>query len=684
LELEILAKALVEVSTARYNAAPVILGPIEPGASFQPVVNPSDSGDVIGEVADATAAQVAQAALAADKYAAVWAATPPRERARLLTAAARAFEENMPTLLGLLVREAGKSLPNAVGEVREAVDFLRYYAAEIDSNLTPDNHRPLGPVVCISPWNFPLAIFTGQIAAALAAGNPVLAKPAEETPLIAALAITLMHRAGIPAGALQLLTGAGEIGAAMVADPHIEGVMFTGSTDVAKAIQRSLAGRQSKHGQPITLVAETGGQNALVVDSSAHVEQVVGDILASAFDSAGQRCSALRVLCVQDDIADLVLERLKGAMAQLTIGRPDALSADIGPVISPAAMAMIEDHVKAMEQAGHKIFRMTIPEGVSPGYFVAPTVIEIDHLDQLKREVFGPVLHVLRYRRNDLGDLLSEINGTGFGLTFGVHSRIEETISYVRGRAPAGNIYVNRNMIGAVVGVQPFGGHGLSGTGPKAGGPLILPRLLADFPEEAGRRFSWTKSAGKVVPGAKAWCDWLVQSGWTDEAARCSTYLAQSKLGFETELPGPVGETNLYELEARGAVLCLPETRFGMALQIGAALATGNRVLVTVPDALKPLLASLPQNLLEHVLRVEDWSAALFDAVLLEGNAAKLAQVSQQLAARSGPIIGVQRVDGADLAAHRQDYRLDWLLIERSISINTAAAGGNASLMTIG
>ena len=680
LELKELAKELTTANAGPYRAEPILAVPGTPGL-FRKLVNPADFADMLGECADAQLPQVEQAVAAAIEAGPAWAAMPARERARILRATADLFESDKGVLLNLAVREAGKSLPNAVGELREAVDFLRYYAAEIEAGFDPGTHRPLGPIVCISPWNFPLAIFTGQVAAALAAGNPVLAKPAEETPLIAHEAVKLMHEAGVPAGALQLLTGAGEIGAALVAAQGIQGVMFTGSTEVAKYIQKSLSGRTTPLGQPIPLVAETGGQNALVVDSSAHVEQVVGDILSSAFDSAGQRCSALRLLCLQEDVADLVVERLKGALAELRIGRPDDLAIDIGPVISETAKGLIESHVAGMS----KVYRLPLTLDLAKqGWFVAPAVIEIDSIDQLKREVFGPVLHVLRFRRNDLGDLLNEISATGYGLTFGVHSRIEETINYVRSRAPAGNIYVNRNMIGAVVGVQPFGGHGLSGTGPKAGGPLILRRLLAELPEDGGRRFSWVAAAGRSAPAAKLWCDWLIQSGWADEAARCGTYLTRSKLGFETELPGPVGESNLYRLEARGTVLCLPQSRFGLAAGIGAALATGNHVLVSLPEALKPLLATLPPALADHVLRVEDWRAALFDAVLVEGDAALLSGVAAELAARPGPIVAVQRANGADLAEQREDYRLDWLLRERSVSINTAAAGGNASLMTIG
>jgi len=676
-----LSGGLVSASAEKFQAGPILAMPVR-GGPARVLLNPSDRRECLGDCVDAAPADIAMALTHACAAAPDWQAVPPAERARLLRAASDLFEQNHAVLLALLVREAGKSLANAVGELREAVDFLRYYAAEIEVDTA--SHAALGVVLCISPWNFPLAIFTGQIAAALAAGNVVLAKPAEETPLIAAQAICLLHQAGIPPAALQLLTGAGETGAALVAAPEVQGVMFTGSTEVAKAIQQSLSERVRPDGQPVTLIAETGGQNAMVIDSSAHVEQVVADVLASAFDSAGQRCSALRLLCVQEEIADLLLQRLRGAMNELVIGRPDDLATDIGPVISATARDLIERHVASLRKAGHKTFRLPVPASLSDGHFVAPTLIEIDSLAVLRREVFGPILHVLRFRRNDLGDLLADIRATGYGLTFGVHSRIEETVAYVTARAPAGNIYVNRNMIGAVVGVQPFGGQGLSGTGPKAGGPLILRRLLVQAPADRMRGFSWIRqAAGRATPG-KAWCDWLVQSGWTDEAARCADYLASSKLNFETELPGPVGESNLYRLDPRGTVLCLPETRFGLALQVGAALATGNHVLLCAPATLRPLVAALPTALQERVLLVETWEAVLADAVLLEGDADRTRSVNRQLAFRVGPIIGLQSFSSDDLASGRADYCLDWLLSERSISVNTAAAGGNASLMTIG
>ncbi|HEY5299507.1 MAG TPA: bifunctional proline dehydrogenase/L-glutamate gamma-semialdehyde dehydrogenase PutA, partial [Acetobacteraceae bacterium] len=442
------------------------------GGATRAIRNPADRRDVVGHVVDSTPETVNAAFGRAAAAAPLWAATPPTERAACLLRAADLLEARMRPLLGLIVREAGKSLADAVGEVREAVDFLRYYAVAVRAGFDNATHRPLGLVVCISPWNFPLSIFSGQVAAALAAGNAVLAKPAEETPLIAAQAVSLLHEAGVPRGAVRLLPGAGEVGAALVGDARTQGVAFTGSTDVARLIRRQLADRLSPAGEPIPLIAETGGQNALIVDSSALAEQVVADVLMSAFDSAGQRCSALRVLCVQEEVADRVVAMLKGAMAELSVGNPDRLSTDVGPVITEEARRGIEAHVRAMRDAGHPVFALKLPEECRHGTFVAPTLIELSSLSELTHEVFGPVLHVLRYRRDDLDAVMAAIGATGYALTFGLHTRIDETIAHVADRVAAGNVYVNRNLIGAVVGVQPFGGHGLSGTGPKAGGPL--------------------------------------------------------------------------------------------------------------------------------------------------------------------------------------------------------------------
>jgi RHH-type proline utilization regulon transcriptional repressor/proline dehydrogenase/delta 1-pyrroline-5-carboxylate dehydrogenase len=401
------------------------------------------------------------------------------------------MERNMPTLMALAVREAGKTVSDAVAEVREAVDFCRYYAcrcrrdfaAPLSLNGPTGERNELslhgrGVFVCISPWNFPLAIFTGQVSAALAAGNAVVAKPAEQTSLIAHHAVTLMHEAGIPANVLQLLPGDGStVGAPLVNHPLVGGVAFTGSTETARAIHKTLA---NKSGPIVPLIAETGGQNAMIVDSSALREQVVTDAIASAFQSAGQRCSALRVLYLQSDIADKTVEMLTGAMAEIKIGDPARLSTDVGPVIDAAALEMLEAHAARMAKEARLIYQCDLGSDCDRGTFFAPRAFEIQSIGQLEREVFGPVLHVIRYRASELDAVIDDINATGYGLTVGLHSRIDSTIDYIHARLKVGNTYVNRNQIGAVVGVQPFGGEGLSGTGPKAGGPRYLYRFATE------------------------------------------------------------------------------------------------------------------------------------------------------------------------------------------------------------
>ncbi|MBL6458244.1 trifunctional transcriptional regulator/proline dehydrogenase/L-glutamate gamma-semialdehyde dehydrogenase [Belnapia sp. T6] len=647
--------------TALLRAEP-LLGDGPAQGEAREVRNPADRRDLVGHVVEAGDAVVDAALAQAEAAAPGWAATPLAERAAVLERAADLMEARLDALLGPIVREAGKSLPNAVGEVREAVDFLRYYAAQA-RGFGPE-HRPLGPVACISPWNFPLAIFTGQVAAALAAGNPVLAKPAEEVPLIAALAVALLREAGAPPAILQLLPGDGRVGARLVADPRVQGVMFTGSTAVARLIQRQLADRLGPAGAPVPFIAETGGQNALVVDSSALAEQVVADVIASAFDSAGQRCSALRLLCLQEDVADRVLAMLRGALAELAIGRPDRLETDIGPVITEDARAGIQAHVEAMRRAGRPVHALPLPEACRRGSFVAPTIIEIAGVAELEREVFGPVLHVLRFRREAMDALMRDINATGYGLTFGVHSRIDETIARLTDGAAAGNIYVNRNLIGAVVGVQPFGGHGLSGTGPKAGGPLYLRRLLAAAPAEP------PLPATRPLPALEAFTEWLRGQGRTELAERCTRQGMVARPGLEMELPGPVGERNLYALHPRGTVLCRAATEDGVMLQVAACLATGNLARV------EALPGNLPPALARRVLPAQGDGIEGCQAVLFEGEAAALRRLALAVAAAEGPIRPI-------LTPEDGFYRLDMLMAERSVSTNTAAAGGNASLMSL-
>lgn len=688
-QLRDLAAAFDAAARESWSAGPMLAADTQ-GAEPAPVTNPADRSDGVGHVRDATVDDVDTALAAAAQGAAAWAATPPAERARLLEAAADSLEGDMPRLMGVLVREAGKTASNAIAEVREAVDFLRYYAREVRDHFDNTTHVPLGPVVCISPWNFPLAIFTGQVAAALAAGNVVLAKPAEQTPLVAAEAVRALWAAGVPRSAVQLLPGPGAVvGARLVADPRVQGVLFTGSTEVARLLQKSVAGRVNAAGRPIPLIAETGGQNAMVVDSSALAEQVVNDVLTSAFDSAGQRCSALRVLCVQEEAADRVLEMLLGAMAELRVGNPARLSTDVGPVIDQEAKDAIDRHVQRMRGLGRRVHQVSghSEHPLHAGTFVLPTVIEIDGIAELEREVFGPVLHFVRYRREELDGLVGQVNATGYGLTMGLHTRIDETIARVVDAAHAGNVYVNRNMVGAVVGVQPFGGEGLSGTGPKAGGPLYLYRLLQRRPDDVLAR-ALASDAGAAAIDAppsdgalQALAQWAAGPGVAHAglAAACARFARLARPGASVELPGPTGERNIYSLVPRSQVLCLAADDADRLVQLAAVLAAGSRAVWPV-DA-RDVAQRLPASVQARIAFARDWSApeAAYDAVLLHGSAQDLADVQQRLAQREGPVVSVERLQPGSV-----DVPLERLVVERALSINTAAAGGNATLMTIG
>ncbi|MDE2302395.1 MAG: bifunctional proline dehydrogenase/L-glutamate gamma-semialdehyde dehydrogenase PutA [Sphingomonadales bacterium] len=657
--LTALGERLVASNAQALRAEP---GPGEPVSQR----NPADRDDIIGTIRIADVAAIAEAMARARAAQPGWAATPVAARARCLERAADALQKAMPDLLGLIVREAGKSLPNAIAEVREAIDFLRYYAAEARVTLAGDV-APLGLVVCISPWNFPLAIFTGQIAAALVAGNCVLAKPAEEVPLIAAAGIAILHGAGIPAEVLQFLPGDGRVGAALVARPETAGVLFTGSGEVARLIARELA---THRGAPIPFVAETGGQNAMIVDSSALAEQVTGDVIASAFDSAGQRCSALRVLCLQEDIAGRQLAMIEGALAELSLGNPARLSTDIGPVITAEAKRGIETHIERMRQQGCRVTRLALPEECGNGHFVAPTIIEIARIADIGREVFGPVLHVLRYARDELDAVIAAINATGYGLTFGLHTRLDESIAHVTARIAAGNLYVNRNTIGAVVGVQPFGGRGLSGTGPKAGGPLYLARLVTGAPHPA------LPGAARPDAAAGALAEWLAAAGDGAGARAVRAAIAEALVGHAGELPGPVGETNRYALRPRGAVLLVAHSRAGLIAQLGATLAAGNDAVIA-GRTLAGDFAALPRAVAARLCWTDGIAAVpACTAVLLEAGRDHRALLAA-LAAGEGPLPLVQQANAAGA------YRADWLVEEQSISINTAAAGGNARLMAL-
>ncbi|WP_206862412.1 bifunctional proline dehydrogenase/L-glutamate gamma-semialdehyde dehydrogenase PutA [Lysobacter changpingensis] len=488
-QLRTLADQINAAARSEWRATPLVPGANVTGPQIA-VTNPADRRQTVGQWQAADSATVEKALQNAVAAHDAWNMTPAASRAAILEHAADLLEQRMPQYIALCTREAGKSIPDGVAEVREAVDFLRYYAAQArkqfaieplpgptgESNTLQLSGR--GVFVCISPWNFPLAIFAGQIAAALAAGNSVIAKPAEQTNLIGYYAVKLLHEAGVPEAVVQFLPGDGAtVGAALTKDPRIAGVAFTGSTDTARAINRALAARDAAIG---VLIAETGGQNALIADSSSLPEQVVKDAIASAFTSAGQRCSAARVLFVQDDIADKVTTMLAGAMAELKVGDPGLLSTDVGPVIDEDALKMLRDHAERMDREATKVAEVALDADAANGSFFAPRAYTLKSLDQLHKEIFGPVLHVIRWKADQLDAVIDQINATGYGLTLGIHSRIDETIERIASRIKVGNCYVNRNQIGAVVGVQPFGGQNLSGTGPKAGGPHYLPRFATE------------------------------------------------------------------------------------------------------------------------------------------------------------------------------------------------------------
>ncbi len=521
-DLDEIEAARAPFATAEFNAKPLIAGTLQDGGPRYTARNPSRHDDTLGEVVQATPEDVKTALEAAR----AWDADASL-RAQVLRRAADLYEENFGEAFAILAREAGKSQLDAVGELREAVDFLRYYASQAETLKAPAR----GVFACISPWNLPMAIFTGQIAGALAAGNGVLAKPAEQTPFIASLATRLLHEAGVPRDVLQLLPGEGAtVGAALTSDPRVAGVAFTGSTETALVIRRAMA----RHLAPdAPLIAETGGLNAMIVDSTALPEQAVRDVLASSFQSAGQRCSALRCLYVQEDIAEEFKTMLFGAMDELSLGDPWHLSTDVGPVIDSEAHAQIRAYVDQARAAGRVLHERDAPEG---GYFIAPVVIGVDGIKSLEREVFGPVLHLATYRAADLDKVIADVNRTGYGLTFGLHTRIDTRVQHVVERVTAGNIYVNRNQIGAVVGSQPFGGEGLSGTGPKAGGPHYLTRF--------------TKGEDAAKPAEV------------------------------TDMPGPTGESNRLRHVKRPPLLCLGPDRAQAEAQAAAVRALGGEARI--------------------------------------------------------------------------------------------------------
>ncbi|RKF14143.1 bifunctional proline dehydrogenase/L-glutamate gamma-semialdehyde dehydrogenase PutA [Roseovarius spongiae] len=617
--LDAIDAARAPFASHEWQAAPLLAGEASPETPGD-VINPADPADSPGTVAHASAADI-ETALANAKP---WEATP-EERARVLNKVADLYEENFGEIFAILHREAGKSQLDAVAELREAVDFLRYYAANAPE--TP----PVGVFTCISPWNFPLAIFTGQISAALAAGNAVLSKPAEQTPILAHFAVTLMHEAGVPRAALQLLPGGGEVGAALTSDARVDGVAFTGSTATAMKIRAAMAEHLAP-GAP--LIAETGGLNAMIVDSTALPEQAVQAIIESAFQSAGQRCSALRCLYVQEDIAEDFLTMLRGAMDAVVIGKPWDLSTDCGPVIDETARRGIAEHIQAARADGRLMHELKTPNA---GTYVAPTLIRVNGINDLEREVFGPVLHYATFDGEDLDAVIDAINATGYGLTFGLMTRIDDRVQHVTERVHAGNIYVNRNQIGAIVGSQPFGGEGLSGTGPKAGGPHYLPRFTARPAPDAAGEWSGDMPAGDVQKAL-------------DKTATHPITPREALV-----LPGPTGESNRLTTHHRAPLLCMGPGREAADAQARAVTELGGVATVATGHVDPEALATLTG----------------LSGAIWWGDGETGRDYALALSRRSGPILPL--ITGLPDTGHA--------LHERHVCVDTTAAGGNAALL---
>lgn len=694
------------------------------------VHNPARRNEVIGYHVYDTPEQMRTKLEVANATFESWSQTAVTERADLLRHTADILERHIDELIALCIKEAGKIPQDGIDEVREAVDFCRYYAAQAEALCVDERLSSRGVVLCISPWNFPLAIFLGQVVAAAVTGNTVLAKPAEQTSLIALRAIELMESVGLPAGVIQPIISDGKpVGDTLLPDERIKAVMFTGSTQTGSHIARSLAERG---GDQIPLIAETGGQNCMIVDSTALPEQVVDDVVSSGFQSAGQRCSALRVLFIQEDVADQIIDMLIGAMKELEIGDPAMLSTDVGPVIDEKALASLTNHVAYLKDKGTLLHVCKTPD--ENGTFFAPRLYEIDDISVLQQEVFGPCVHVIRFKGEDLNKTIDIINSTGYGLTMGIHSRIDERAVDLARRSRAGNVYINRNMIGAIVGSQPFGGRGLSGTGPKAGGPNYLTRLMVenatpkaltddDVPDtdkalnsndesyDAAKRLmaqagevedSWRLtdlndrvSAVRQLLAKIAKVD-IVEELADDlnstlAAARSQIIKIEKHLKRPVELPGPTGESNRLYYEPRGVLVCFADkdvTFEYWTLSIVTALATGNTVISVVSDLFydeaiafqdKFNATQAPTGVLQ-VAKLSHMQALLshekLAGVVIDSNSDRRAYIASSLAEREGAILPV-------ITSEYSDNLIQRLLTEKAVSNDTTASGGNTSLMTL-
>lgn len=663
-----------------------------------------------------------------------WSQTPVAERAALLCRVADILERHTDELIALCIKEAGKIAQDGIDEVREAVDFCRYYAEKAIEIAADERLEARGVVLCISPWNFPLAIFLGQVAAAIATGNTVLAKPAEQTSLIALRTIELMKSVGLPEGVVQAVIARGsEVGSVIIPDERVQTVMFTGSTQTGTIISQTLAARG---GDQVPLIAETGGQNCMIVDSTALPEQVVDDVISSGFQSAGQRCSALRVLFLQEDIADGVINMLTGALAELHVGDPAQLSTDIGPVIDEKALASLNAHSDYMQKHGKLLYQCKIADDVASNeqFFFAPRLYEINDINVLKQEVFGPCVHIVRFKGDEIEQVVDKVNGTGFGLTMGIHTRIEHRAFDLAKLSRAGNVYINRNMIGAIVGVQPFGGRGLSGTGPKAGGPNYLTRLVIEKATPDAEQFNLLPSQVEALDGDNksdaesilfmdkanaAEKNWrltelntriscvrqllakIAHVGIVDDladdlnstltSARSQLIDIEKRMKKPTFLPGPTGESNILYLENRGNIICFADATVSFhfwVLSIVTALATGNTVVSVVSDLYYDEAIAFRDKFLStgveegvfQVARLRHLSTMLshnaLSGVVVDSNCDRKHYISEKLAEREGAILPV-------ISSEYFDSLIQRLLTEKTVSIDTTASGGNTSLMTL-
>lgn len=655
---------LEALADTTWHAEPM-LGTHSPNNSgYRQIFNPANQADLVGIATESDQTDIDIAVHTARLAAPTWQAHSISSRVAIIERTADLLEQNRASCIHLLVREAGKTLPDAHNELREAVDLCRYYAQSARSAWLDLPPKPLGIILAISPWNFPLAIFIGQIVAALLAGNSVLAKPSEKTPLIAALACRLLLQAGVPSEVLLLLPGSGQVAAAVLNTQQCNGVAFTGSLGTARRIRRQLA----EYAQAVPLLAETGGINAMLVDSSVCLEQTVADIAASAFNSAGQRCSALRILCVQEDIAAALLNMLKSAMAELNIGDPSWLSCDIGPVIDGAALARVHDSLSEFRTQGKIIWQPAFDKQTLPGFFIPPTLVEIRELSDMPGEIFGPVLCILRYKAKKLPELLQELAASGYGLTLGLQSRLNSLIDTALATLPVGNYYVNRSQIGAVVESQPFGGCRLSGTGPKAGGPWYLWHFVRDADPCRSSYAHPTAVSRKLDELARQW-PVAIESGQL--IAYFEDYARRTPIGKNQRQTGPTGETNTLAWRGRGVIACTGPSAFDYFHQMGVALLTDNQVVMEDTAVTRALQQNLPGatiRLSNNPLGQPD-----LDAVLCNHDCR---HIEAQLSVRQGTIVPVI------LPLSDTLYPLYQLISEFSISVNTAAIGGNIELLS--